>query len=146
MGCALQSAAPAVVGQSLTAIEALGLRCGDGIKDNVPSGLFQWSCRGMMAGAPTTVLVDGNDKGVTAIALVTDGSTDATLAAAQFGRLVDAVPPMRTAPILKDTVAGWTGAQQVRTIGGVRISASCETQCHISVMPAGDALRPLPLP
>jgi hypothetical protein len=138
---------PAAVRPTLTAIEALGFRCGDGVKDNVPSGLFQWSCVGAMDAARSTVLVDGNDEGVAAITLFVDDPSDAGVARSAFGRLVDAVPPLSNARVLKDTIAGWTGGQQAWTVGGVRISALCDaTLCMVTVMPAGDALRPLPLP
>jgi hypothetical protein len=91
--------------------------------------------------------VDGNDEGVAGITLFLDESNDAAVARGTFGRLVDAVPPLSTAPVLKDSVAGWTGGRQERTVGGVHISAECgTTQCVITVLPARDPLRPLPLP
>ena len=146
-GCGGSSTAPAVVRPTLAGIEALGLRCGAGVKDDVPSGLFQWRCTGSLGGAGATVLVDGNDEGVAGVTLVADGSTDPEVARASFGRLVDAVPPLSTAPILVDQLDGWTGDQRSTVIGGVRVSALCDaTQCLIWVMPAADPLRPLPLP
>ena len=146
-GCGLRETAPDAVRPTLAAIEALGLRCGDGVKDNVPSGLFQWSCRGAIEGVGTALLVDGNEKGVAGLTLLVDDPSDPGVARTQFGRLVDAVPPLTTAPVLKDALASWTGGQQSSTIGGVRVSASCDvTRCIVAVMPARDALHPLPLP
>ena len=146
-GCIGRMATPALVRPTLAAIEILGFRCGDGLKDNVPSGLFQWSCRGAMDAAPSTVLVDGNEDGVEAITLFVSDPSDPGIARRAFGRLVDGVPPLSNAPVLKDALAGWMGGQQASTVGGVRIVALCDaTQCIVIVMPAGDALRPLPLP
>jgi hypothetical protein len=146
-GCLGRATAPPAVQPTLAAIETIGFRCGDGAKDNVPSGLFQWSCGGAVEAARSTVLVDGNSEGVAGITLFVDGSSDPGVARSAFGRLVDAVPPLSTAPILKDTVAGWTGGQQAWTVGGVRIWAQCEaTHCIVIVMPSRDPLRPLPLP
>ena len=146
-GCIGRGVTPAAVRPTLGAIEALGFRCGDGLKDNVPSGLFQWSCSGAMDAARSTVLVDGNGEGVAGITLIVNDPSDPGVARRVFGRLVDAVPPLSNAPVLKDTVSGWTGDQQAWTVGGVRIFAQCDaTPCIVIVMPAGDALRPLPLP
>ncbi len=146
-GCLGRSSTPPAVQPTLAAIEALDFHCGDGVKDNVPSGLFQWSCSGAMETARASVLVDGNEHGVAGITLVVDDPSDPGVARNGFDRLVDGVPPLRDAGVLKDTVAGWTGGQQAWTVGGVRISALCDsTQCIVIVMPAEDALRPLPLP
>ena len=145
--CAAHGSPPAGVASTLTAIEALGPTCGEGTADHVPSGLTEWSCRGEMMRAAVTVLVDGNDEGVAGVTLVVADSTDPALTTDRFGRLVDAVPPLRTAPILKEALAGWAGSQRTRVIGGVRISAECgASQCLVIVMPAENALRPLPLP
>jgi hypothetical protein len=146
-GCFGRGTSPAAVQPTLAAIETLGFRCGDGARDNVPSGLFQWSCGGAMEASRSSVLVDGNADGVMGITLFVDDPRDPGVARSGFGRLVDAVPPLSSAPVLKATIAGWTGGQQAWTVGGVRIYAQCDvTQCVVIVMPAGDALRPLPLP
>ena len=132
---------------ALAGIETLGFKCGAGVKDNVPSGLFQWRCTGSFGATSGTVLVDGNDEGVAGVTLVTDGSTDPELARASFARLVGAVPPLDTAPILADQLEGWTGDQRSSVIGGVRVFSVCDaTQCIVQVFPAADPLRPLPLP
>ena len=147
VGCAVGPATPETVRPTIAAIETLGYRCGDGIKDNVPSGLYQWSCNGTIAGVPSTILIDGNSEGVAGVTLVVEDPRNPGATASQFARLVDAVPPLNRAPALKDSVAGWAGGEQAWTVGGIRISARCDaTQCLFIVVPAGDVLRPLPLP
>jgi hypothetical protein len=147
VGCAVGTAMPDNIRPTVAAIGTLGYRCGDGVRDNVPSGLFQWSCNGRIDGVPSTILVDGNAEGVAGVTLVVEDPRDPGGTASEFARLVDEVPPLNTAPVLKDTVAGWAGAEQAWTVGGIRISAQCDaTQCLFIVRPAVDALRPLPLP
>ena len=139
--------APVAVRPTLDAVRALGFTCGDGERDNVPSGLFQWHCHGAIDGAASTILVGGNEEGVSNITLVSEDSTDPAIARAGFGRLVASVPPLSTAPVLVDALAGWTGAQQRTSVGGVAITGVCDaTQCLVTVDPIGDVLRPLPLP
>jgi hypothetical protein len=146
-GCAGARSAPPAVQATLVGIDTLGFRCGEGIPDNVPSGLVQWHCQGSVDGFGSTVLVDGNEEGVAGITMVIDESIDPGVARAGFGRLVDAVPPLNTAPVLVDTLTGWNGEQQRNVIGGVRVSAECDaTQCIVDVVSADDPLRPLPLP
>lgn len=146
-GCTSHASAPAAVQATIAAIETLGLRCSEGDKDNVPSGLFQWSCSGAIEGVGSALLVDGNQEGVVGLTLFVDNPSDPGVARTQFRRLVDVVPPLTTAPVLKDALASWTGEQQTSIVGGVRITASCDvTHCFVTVMPARDALRPLPLP
>lgn len=146
-GCVGPGNDPPAVQPTLAALETLGLDCGNATKDNVPSGLFQWSCAGAIESRQSSVLVDGNADGVAGITLVVDVPGDPAGARSRFGRLVDVVPPLSAAPVLKDSVAGWTGQQQTWTVGGVRIYADCLTaHCMFIVMPAVDALRPLPLP
>ena len=146
-GCGSASSAPSAVQPTLAAIEGLGFKCDPGVKDNVPSGLFQWRCTGSFDGTAATVLVDGNDEGAAGVTLVTDGSTDPEVARVSFGRLVRAVPPLDTAPILVDQLDGWTGDQRSTVVGGVRVLSVCDaTQCIVQVASATDPLRPLPLP
>jgi hypothetical protein len=146
-GCSDPESSFSAVQPTLAALDTLGFRCGDGAKDNVPSGLLQWSCSGEMEGAALTVLVDGNEEGTAGITLLVDDPGDPGLAGRAFGRLVDAVPPLSNAPVLKDSVAAWTGRQQALIVGGVRVSAECDTtHCVITVAPSRDPLRPLPLP
>jgi hypothetical protein len=58
--------------------------------------------------------------------LVIDDPGDPGVARTQFGRLVDAVPPLTRAPGLKDTLASWEGGPQSWTVGAVRITALCD--------------------
>jgi len=146
-GCAGVSSAPGTVQPTLAGIDALGFRCGEGQPDNVPSGLFQWICPGSVEGRDATVLVEGNADGVAGITLVINQSIDADVARRGFHRLVESVPPLNRAPVLIDTLAGWSGRQQSIVLGGVRVSAEChDTQCIVMVVNAQDVLRPLPLP
>jgi hypothetical protein len=143
-GCA---SAPPAVRPTLDGLGRLGFSCGDGMKDNVPSGLFQWSCNGAVDGMASTVLVDGNQEGVVGMTLVIDASADPIVAQSAFAHVVGGVPPLDAAPALAASLAGWTGAQQSHVVGGVRVSAECSpTQCSVIVMPDGDALHPLELP
>src|SRR5215212_11417001 len=69
-GCSPVSRAPAAVRPTLEAVEHLGLRCGDGEPDNVPSGLFQWHCGPAADPGSKAILVGGNDSGVSDIVVV----------------------------------------------------------------------------
>jgi hypothetical protein len=103
--------------------------------------------QGARQGVGSALMVDGNQEGVAGMTLVIDDPGDPEVARTQFGRLVDAVPPLTRAPGLKDTLASWTGAQQTWTVVGVRIFALCDgTHCVVTVMPTRDAVHPLPLP
>ena len=145
--CMGSPSAPATVQPTLAGIATLGLRCGDGVPDNVPSGLIEWRCQGELDDAASSLLVDGNDEGVAGITLVMDESTDPRIARRGFGRLIEAVPPVNAAPGLVDGLAGWTGEQLATVVDGVRISAVCTvTQCIVTLASAADPLRPLPLP
>jgi hypothetical protein len=138
---------PAAVRPTLAGIIALGYRCGEGMKDNMPSGLFQWQCDGAVDETASTVLVDGNQEGVVGMTLFVDTSTDPEVARRSFARLVAGVPPLNAAPALADSLVGWTGRQQSHVVGGVRVFAECEaTHCIVIVMPCGDALHPMELP
>jgi len=147
MGCAGVNSAPPAVQETLVGIESLGFRCGEGEADNVPSGLYQWRCKGELDGVGSTVLVDGNPVGVAGITMVTDNSTDPNVARTAFARLVSNVPPLRTAPVLAETLGSWSGEQTSQVVGGVRIFAECaDSMCRVMVNDAADPLRPLPLP
>jgi hypothetical protein len=138
---------PALVAPTLAAVESLGFDCGDGIEDNVPSGLWQWKCAMILDVGHTSILVEGNDEGVASVTVVLDDSTDPAAARDVFNRVVDAVPPLNTAPILKDAIADWGGSQRLRDVGDVRVGSVCdEFQCLVWVVGAHDALRPIPLP
>ena len=143
-GC---SGTPESVRPTIAGIVGLGYRCGDGIKDNVPSGLFQWHCDGAVNGTPSVVLVDGNAEGVAGVTLDVEPTNDPELARVGFARLVAAVTPLKAAPALADTLIGWTGGQQWKIVGAVRVYAGCEsTRCIVMVTPVDDATRPMQLP
>lgn len=147
VGCSPRATTPDSVTATLAAVGGLGLRCGEGVEDNVPSGLVQWSCRGAIDGVDASVLIDGSRDGVVGLTLVVEGSADPDVARSRFGRIVDSVPPLTGAPVLKDALAEWAGPQRISTIGGVRVVAECDsTQCVVGVAPEVDALQPLPLP
>ena len=85
--CIGARSAPATVQPTLAAVATLGFRCGEGIPDNVPSGLIEWRCQGELDDAASSMLVDGNDEGVAGITLVMDESTDPRVARRGFGLL-----------------------------------------------------------
>ncbi len=146
-GCIGGSDAPGTVQPTLSAIGTLGFVCGAGIADNVPSGLTQWSCGGKIQGQDTTILVDGNEAGVTGITLDVRTSNDPAVARDGFRRLIASVPPLTSAPALVDTLTIWSGEQQRPIVDGLAVSAECDaTQCVVMVVGAADARRPLPSP
>jgi hypothetical protein len=147
LACSPVDAAEARMKPTLAALETLGFRCGDGSRDNEPSGLVQWSCGGRLDEHASTVLLDASDEGVVALTLFVDGSGDATTVRADFARIVDVVPPLDTAPILKSVIADWSGGQHEWTVGGVRLRGECAGgTCILAITSAGDPLRPLPRP
>jgi hypothetical protein len=147
VGCSGVMGAPARVRPTLVAIGTLGFACGAGIRDNVPSGLSQWSCKGTLDGAEATILVDGKEEGVTEITLDVLAPNDPSTARKEFRRLVTEVPPLSSAPDLVDTLADWDGGQRRVTVGGVAVYAECDsTQCVVGAFTDDDPLRPLPLP
>jgi hypothetical protein len=62
--CGTRIETPKPVEPTLTALTAGGLACADPRRDNVPSGLLQWSCEGELNSAKVVVLVDGDANGV----------------------------------------------------------------------------------
>jgi hypothetical protein len=136
---------PSAVQPTLVAVHDIGLTCGDGVRDNVPSGLYQWRCEGLIDGMNAVILVEGNDQGVAGITLVTKDPVDADATRVRLGRLLQTVPPLDREPGLAETLVGWSGAQQRTVVSGVAIFALCDaTQCIIAIMSAGDALKPMP--
>lgn len=147
-GCSATAQAPALVRPTLVAVEGMGFRCDDGIPDNVPSGLVQWTCPGTVEGTRASVLVEGNADGVASVMLVVDGRPDPAIARRGWAQLAGAVPPLSAAPAVGGAIVDWVGVEPAtREIDGVRIRAECdEFQCIVNVVPDGDVLRPLPLP
>jgi hypothetical protein len=120
--------------------------CGDGVRDNVPSGLWQWRCRGRVAGTDAFVDVDGNEAGVAEITLTVD-STDPALIGAEFARLAARVAPLTSAPGLADALGTWTSQQIFTTVGRARVEHECDgTQCYLELVSIDGPLTPLMLP
>jgi hypothetical protein len=137
---------PPAVLPALTSIERLGYACDSGIKDNVPSGLYQWHCDRTVNGLQTFVLVNGNDRGIAEFDIGVE-ATDPALVRNTFSELLVVVPPLNTAPWLEDGLAAWIGPQASRVVNGVRVTGMCdETQCIVFVSTAASPLEPLPLP
>jgi hypothetical protein len=159
-GCAR---APSAVEPTLVAVEALGMVCGEGNPDNVPSGLVEWHCGATKGGEAAAhlilgVTVDGNSNGVARVWLamdddrmITDGvgtypGPDRLRAA--LALVVDRVPPLTVAPALKDALRDWTGEEIATEIGNARIRAWCLLggACSIEIGPVGNPTVPLQLP
>jgi len=137
---------PPAVLPALTSIEQLGYACDNGVKDNVPSGLYQWHCSRTVNGLQSTVLVNGNDRGIAEFDIDVS-ATDPALVRSAFSEVLAVVPPLSSAPWLADGLAGWTGPQANRVVNGVSVTGECdETQCVVFVSTAASPLDPLPLP
>lgn len=126
----LAGRAPGAVQPTVDAIRALGLRCDDGVPDNVPSGLSQWHCRGSLDGTEeVAVLIDGNDAGVTSIDVVTP-TDDVVTARAIVERVATATPPLvRIGGLvahLRQSLGPWDGRQTSLPLGQLQISALCQ--------------------
>jgi hypothetical protein len=137
---------PPAVLPALTALERLGYVCDYGVKDNVPSGLYQWHCNRSVNGLQTGVGVNGNDQGIAEFDIdVSD--VDPALVRRAFSEMLATVPPLNTAPWLEEGLAGWTGPQANRVVNGVSVTDLCdETQCMVFVSAASSPLDRLPLP
>lgn len=144
---------PGAVEPTIDAIVALGLTCGGGLHDNVPSGLSQWHCNGSIDGmAGVGILVGGNDAGVSDIDVVTE-TDDVATSRAIAGRVVRSTPPLTSidglAIRLDDVLRAWDGRQLVAELDPLRISAACvppsefgDGQCMIHFV-GPDALKPM---
>jgi hypothetical protein len=147
VGCGGATGAPARVRPTLDAIGGLAFACGVGIRDNVPSGLSQWTCEGTIDGAGATILVDGKEEGVTGITLDILSSHDTSAAHGGFRRIVVAVPPLSSVPALLHALDDWDGQQRRIIVGAIALSAVCDvTQCIVGLANADDPLRPIPVP
>jgi hypothetical protein len=141
-GC---TGAPDAVRPTLKALAHRGYACGDGIKDNVPSGLYQWKCA--RDGTPETIVdIDGNDRGVAELDIVVRDTETAHVRQA-FAEIVAAVPPLSSAPWLAGGLDGWTGPQASWDLNGVHVTGLCDaTQCIVIIVTAASPIEPLPLP
>lgn len=138
--------ASAAVQPTLADVQSLGYACGDGIRDNVPSGLSEWHCSGTAGGRQATINVDGNDGGVAGITLAID-SPDPDVLRAAFQRLATEVAPVKVAPSVRDALVGWSGQQQSTTLGNARVTSECDaTQCFVEITSVDGPLQPLRLP
>jgi hypothetical protein len=127
--CALGRSAPAAVQPTLDALTALGLHCGDGIPDNVPSGLSQWHCRAKADGDHgDDVLVNGNNAGIAELDVVTV-SDDPAPSRTLLIRVVATTPPLAAldglAADLNDALIDWAGEQRTVNVRGLTLRAEC---------------------
>jgi len=124
----LPARGPGAVQATLGGAMSLGVACDSGEKDNVPSGLYQWHCRGTDRVAGFDVLVDGNDAGVAEIDVITP-TDDTDVARAAIARVFEAVPPLTSvdglATYLDQALEGWDGTQLFLGTDGLRIAAEC---------------------
>src|SRR6187549_3751869 len=123
-GCNALSA-PTAVRPTLDEVEALGYDCGEGVADNVPSGLFQWKCSGTVAGHRSIVDVEGDDDGVAGLTLDIN-STDPTITRAEFQRLATSVSLVSAEPALVGALDAWSGVQNPVRIGDARVNGECD--------------------
>jgi hypothetical protein len=137
---------PAAIQPTLADVRSLGFACGDGARDNVPSGLYQWHCSGTVAAKDGTILVNGNDGGVAEIDLAIN-SADPAVMRSEFRRVAIEVMPLRLAPALADALVVWSGPLRATVIRSARIASECDaTQCIVEVTSIDGPLRPLRLP
>ena len=137
--------APSAIEPTLLAIHDIGPTCGDGVRDNVPSGLYQWRCEGPIDNLNAVILVDGNDQGVASVTLVTREPVDPDATRTRFGRLVESVPPLDRHPGLTGALIGWSGGEQRIVVGDVSLFTVCDAnQCIVRVTSAAGPLSPLP--
>ena len=109
---------PANVEPTLSALRHLGLRCGVGHPDNVPSGLLQWSCDGLDRGVAVQVLVDGDDKGVFDVMALVPRSAGPATARDVFVDIVDGAPAFDAIRAgARRWLTEWSGAADDLTVG-----------------------------
>jgi hypothetical protein len=142
----LSGCTPGAIQPTLAAIQSLDYTCGDGVRDNVPSGLYQWRCTGRAGSQDATIDVDGNDAGVAEIDL-TISSFDLSVIRSEFRRIATDVTPLRVSPLIVDALMGWSGEQRATVVGSARIASECDaTQCIVEVTSIDGPLGPLHLP
>ncbi|TMF39818.1 MAG: hypothetical protein E6I26_04395 [Chloroflexi bacterium] len=121
VGC--RSATPAAVAPSIEAWSTFGLSCGERRADNVPSGLFQWTCRSDHRGIPLTLLVDGDDHGVFMMTAQVPGGTDPRAAGQVFDDLVGASLPLTTVRAeVGAWLRAWDGVRSTISLGDASLS------------------------
>jgi len=127
-GCAIdvndlgRPATPDRVRPTLDAWTAAGMLCGKPQEGNVPSGLLQWSCRGMLEGVEVSGDLDGDDEGVFGFQVVAPAATEADAARDAFARLVEATPPLDGLEAdIVDFIDGWPGIDVIGSFGDARV-------------------------
>jgi hypothetical protein len=130
-------AIPARVAPTLSALHALGMRCGEPQKDNVPSGLLQWRCEGLDRGAALTLYLDGDDNGVFDLMAFVDVTAGTATARDVFVDVVDVLPvfdPVR--PAAQSWLAAWSGGAGKVNVGPAFLSVEAdETSIVFSAIP-----------
>lgn len=122
--CALVSgpSTPDLVRPTLEGWRSIGLSCTGPTKDNVPSGLVQWSCRGTLGDVELSGVFDGDDQGLFSLQVVVPAATPPDAASAAFARLVDATPPLDGHESEIDAfVAGWPPIAETGSFGTARV-------------------------
>jgi hypothetical protein len=137
---------PAAVQPTLTEVRSLGYACGDGVRDNEPSGLYQWHCTGMVEGNLAVIDVDGNANGVAGF-MLSINAADPGIIRSEFRRVVTSVSPLMAEPDLASALDTWTGTQDPRLVGAARVDGECDaTQCNIDISSIDGPIQPLRLP
>jgi hypothetical protein len=121
VGCAAEPATPVAVAATIEGWKTRGVSCSEPTKDDVSSGLLQWSCRGTMGRAPFDALIDGDDAGVFQIVIqVRSDSMAAVTAADYFADLMRWTPPVREHETeLQMWIRGWDGTPAATTLGTI---------------------------
>ena len=127
-GCAIdvnefnRPAAPDQVRPTLEAWSDAGMVCRGPTEDEIPSGLLQWSCRGVLEGVEVSGNLDGDDQGVFAFQVVVPAATEPDAARDAFARLVDATPPLDGLETdIVEFIDGWPGINAVGSFGDARV-------------------------
>lgn len=118
-GCSiLGPSTPAAVVPTLDSWGAAGLPCSGPFVDNVPNGLLQWRCNGVVNGIRITATLDGDTQSVFQIVGQVRGGTDRATSASTFQSLVKATAAL--APVSDAASAwlsAWDGTQAQATFG-----------------------------
>lgn len=133
----LGPAIPDRVRPTLDGWQAIGLTCTGPTKDNVPSGLVQWSCLGALDGVELSGVFEGDDLGVFDLQAVVPAATPPDAARDSFARLIDATPPLDG--LESEIVAfidGWPGINTIGSFGPARVRVDVDdTWRALSISP-----------
>lgn len=143
-GCAIdvsdfdRPASPDRVRPTLDAWSDAGMVCRGPTEDNVPSGLLQWSCRGMLEGVEVSGNLDGDEKGVFGFQVVAPAATEPDAARDAFARLIDATPALEgLEPGIVAFVDSWPGLPVVGTFGDARVTAVADSTWRVLTVSPG---------